>query len=58
MSDPSTTPKEVAVPKVIPMRTTFGQKMTMAKKRADRQRAKRNRTQELNWQAARNRREY
>ena len=56
--DSSTTPKEVAVPKVVPMATTFGQKMTIAKRRADRQRAKRNRTQELNWRAARNRREY
>ena len=47
MADPSTIVNEVSVPKVIPMKTTFGQKMSIAKKRADKIRRERKRKQEL-----------
>jgi len=51
--DPSTTPNEVSVPKVIPMKTTFGQKMGMAKKRADKLRRKKKMVQDIQRDQAR-----
>jgi hypothetical protein len=36
MSDPSTTPKEVEVPKVIPMKESFWDKMKRAKRESAR----------------------
>jgi len=51
--DPSTTPDKVAVPKVIPMNTSFKQKMEIAKKRGDDQKRKKAIADKLKWNSAR-----
>jgi len=51
--DPSTIPDKVAVPKVIPMRLTVKQKLSLAKIRADEKRRKDSMVSKVKWDQAR-----